>query len=235
MDRLLNGIKEFQLNYYKEQEESFKALASSQSPEALFFSCSDSRVDPNVITQSKPGDLFIVKNVGSIIPDCGPHWKKSCTGAAIEFALAALSVSDIVVCAHSDCGAMKALYKEPEAFKDTPNLLEWVNTAIPAKGGIDAMNDEPTFKKLIEITTKEHIKESLENLKTYPLVAKAMKAGKLNIHGWYYDIGNGSVHTYNNDTDNFDRIAYHHDEQESMRSHAAQISGMAAKSCTHEA
>ncbi len=232
MDRLLNGIKEFQLNYYREEEKSFKALANSQSPEVLFFSCSDSRVDPNVITQSKPGDLFIVKNVGSIIPDCSPHWKKSCTGAAIEFALQALSVSDIVVCAHSDCGAMKALYKEPEAFKDSPNLQEWVKTAIPAKGDIDAMNDGATFKKLIEITTKEHIVESLANLKTYPIVAEAIKKGKLNLHGWYYDIGNGSVHTYNSDADSFDRIAHHHDEQESIQSQASEV---AAKSCTHEA
>ncbi len=232
MDRLLNGIKDFQLNYYKEEEESFKALAKGQSPEVLFFACSDSRVDPNMITQSKPGDLFIVRNVGSIVPDCGPHWKKSCTGAAIEFALQSLSVSDIVVCGHSDCGAMKALYQDPDSFKDSPNLKEWVDTAAHVKGLIDATNDKPTFKKLIEITTKEHILESLENLKSYPIIADAIKAGKLNLHGWYYDLGNGSVHIYNSKEDSFEQIAHHSNGEESFHTHSSETK---ERTCTHEA
>ena len=130
MKRIYKGVKAFKEGYFQKEEDLYKKLAEGQSPDTLFFSCSDSRVDPNLITQSKPGELFIVKNVGNIVPSCSPQWKKSGAAAAIEYALVFMNITDIVVCAHSDCGAMKALYKNAEDFKSSPHLKDWIDTAL---------------------------------------------------------------------------------------------------------
>lgn len=206
MDRLYKGIKKFQETYFRKEESMFEQLGKGQSPDVLFFSCSDSRVDPNIITQSKPGEIFVVKNVGNIIPACNPHAKKSCTAAAIEFCLLMLDINEIVVCGHSDCGAMKALFKDDSTLEDAPNLKDWLETAKPLKAMLDRMNSDPSFATRLELTAKEHVILQLENLKTYPLVDRAIKEGKLTLHGWYYDIGKGEVHIYDKKTNQFRAI-----------------------------
>ena len=208
MERLFKGIKKFQQLHYNKEKDFYTKIAKGQSPDVLFFTCSDSRVDPNLITQSKPGELFIVKNVGNIVPPCDTMRKKTCTAAAIEFALLVLKVTDIVVCGHSDCGAMKALYYEEKEFCDMPNLKDWVDTASDVKEVVLQHNHDPSYKARIEMTEKKYIIQQLENLKTYSLVNDALKAGKLNIHGWYFEIGTGSIHAYNKNTNLFEKINY---------------------------
>ena len=207
MDKILKGVRKFQEEYYKEHEDMYSELADKQSPEVLVFSCSDSRVDPNIITQSKPGELFVVKNVGNIIPACNPHGKKSCTAAAIEFCLLMLKITDIVVCGHSDCGAMKALYKDSSELDAAPNLKDWLESAKPAKEMLDRLNSETSYKASLAITSKEHVIFQMENLKTYSLVAKGISEQRLTLHGWYYDIGTGEVHVYNTETNEFRKIS----------------------------
>lgn len=217
MERLFKGIKKFQQEHFKKEEEFFSKISKNQSPDVLFFTCSDSRVDPNLITQSKPGELFIVKNVGNIVPACNTMRKKTCTAAAIEFALLMLKVTDIVVCGHSDCGALKALYYDEKDFGEMPNLKDWVDTASNVKNKVMSHLHDPTYKAKMEMTEKEYIIQQLENLKTYPLVAEAIKEEKLNIHGWYYEIGTGTVFAFNKRTGDFDRIHYsEHDDLKSF-------------------
>lgn len=202
MDRLYKGIRKFQ-QLFKKEEEFYKNLSKGQSPDTLFITCSDSRVDPNIMTQSKPGELFIVKNVGNIIPAYNLKREKASTAAAIEFALLVLKVPDIVVCGHSDCGAMKALYHEESEFIDKPHLKDWIDSAASVKDMIRIKAAGQTHTPEIK-----HIMLQMENLKTYPVVNELIREEKLKIHGWYFDIGTGDVYAYDTKSNNFDKIRY---------------------------
>lgn len=208
MERLFKGIQKFQQLHYNKEKEFYTKIAKGQSPDVLFFTCSDSRVDPNLITQSKPGELFIVKNVGNIVPPCDTLRKKTCTAAAIEFALLVLKVTDIVVCGHSDCGAMKALYYDDADFCDMPNLKDWVDTASDVKEQVLRHDHSNSYNAKVEMTEKKYIIQQLENLKTYKLVENALKEEKLNLHGWYYEINSGAIHAFNKNTGLFEKINY---------------------------
>ena len=116
MERLYRGIRKFQQEKFLPDSQFYANLANGQSPDTLFFTCSDSRMDPNLITQSRPGELFIVRNIGNIIPVCNDLHKKTCTAAAIEFALNLLKISTIIVCGHSTCGAVKAMFLYDKEF-----------------------------------------------------------------------------------------------------------------------
>ena len=207
MERLYKGVKKFKETYFPKEEALFKRLAEGQSPDTLFFSCSDSRIDPNIITQSKPGELFIVKNIGNIVPSCSPQWKKSGAAAAIEYALVFMNITNIIVCAHSDCGAMKALYMDAESFKESPHLKEWIDTAQPVRDRVERLNNKLSLTERNELTAKEHVIVQLKNLKTFPVVTRALEAGKLSLHGWYYDIGSGEIHAYNETKKTFEEIS----------------------------
>ena len=122
MQKLIKGIHQFQSNHFASQRELFERLAHGQYPEALFITCSDSRINPNLITQSEPGDLFILRNAGNIIPPSGAG--QGGEGATIEFAVAGLGVQNIVICGHSHCGAIKGLL-EPESLRDMPSVVAW--------------------------------------------------------------------------------------------------------------
>src|SRR4030066_522787 len=122
MEKLYKGIHKFQESYFKKEENFFKRLSKGQKPEVLFITCADSRVDPNLVTQSKPGELFIVRNVGNIIPPHDAIKDKNSVAAAIEFAVMVLKIKDIIVCGHSNCGAMEALYRAEQDFDKMTHL-----------------------------------------------------------------------------------------------------------------
>ena len=162
----------------------------------MFIACADSRVDPNLVTQSKPGELFIVRNVGNIIPPHNAIKDKNGIAAAIEFAVLMLKVTDIIVCGHSNCGAMQALYMDKERFENMPYLMDWLKIALPVKETVDAyyadsLNEPP--QKLVE---EVNILMQLRNIQTYPFVAKALEEGSLFMHGWYYELYTGKVYAY---------------------------------------
>ncbi len=206
MDKLYKGIRRFQESFFKKEEDFFKRLSKSQDPDVLFITCADSRVDPALVTQSKPGELFIVRNIGNIIPRYDALKDKNSVAAAIEFAVLGLKVSDVIVCGHSNCGAMQALYKKNDEMDKMPHLRDWLNLAKPVKDAVlESFPDSPQ-EALQEITEKENVLAQIENLETYPFIAQALNESTLYLHGWYYEIGTGKMYAYIPNTDKFELI-----------------------------
>jgi carbonic anhydrase len=206
VERLYKGIHQFQSAHFKRQEGFFRSLSTHQKPEVLFITCADSRVDPNLVTQSRPGDQFIVRNVGNIVPPHNAIRDKNSVAAALEFAVLELKVADIIVCGHSNCGAMRLLGRDAGAFLGMPHLQEWVQLAEPVRRIVERYYHGATEAQKERITEKENVLEQLRNLETYPFIEKALAAGTLRLHGWYYDIGTGKIFSYNPGNDEFESI-----------------------------
>ena len=207
MRKLYKGIHKFQESYFKKEEEFFKRLSKEQEPEVLFITCADSRVDPNLVTQSKPGELFIVRNVGNIIPPYDAIKDTNSVAAAIEFAVLSLKVKDIIVCGHSNCGAMEALYKDERELTNMPHLKDWLKLAAPVKDIVLKYYSMIQSEARQRITEEENVLCQLHNIQTYPFVQEALNAGVLHLHGWYYNIGTGSIYYYNSSEDVFELIS----------------------------
>jgi len=193
MQKLIAGLHQFQAQTFSSQRELFERLAKGQSPEALFITCSDSRINPNLITQTQPGDLFILRNAGNLIP---PHGAANGgEGATIEYAVDALGVKDIIVCGHSHCGAMHGLLK-PEALANLPTVAAWLSHAEATRRIIQG--NYPHLEGIDQLTAaiEENVLVQLENLRTLPSVAAKLAKGDLHLHGWVYQIETGQVFTY---------------------------------------
>lgn len=206
MERLYKGIRKFQESFFKKEEDFFKRLSNEQEPDCLFITCADSRVDPTLVTQSRPGELFIVRNVGNIIPPSDSLRDKNSVAAAIEFAVLVLKVSDIIVCGHSNCGAIKALFMEERELDAMPHLRDWLKLAEPVKEPIIAALAGSPREVIQTITERENVLAQIENIQTYPFVADALKEGRLFLHGWHYDIGTGNMSAYAPATNKFELI-----------------------------
>jgi len=207
VERLYKGIHKFQSSHFKRKEEFFRRLSTHQKPEVLFITCADSRVDPNLVTQSSPGDLFIVRNVGNLVPPHNAIRDKNSVAAAIEFAVLGLKVTDIIVCGHSNCGAMQLLHSNDDTFLEMPHLKEWVRIAEPVKRIVDRFYQGVSDEMKARVTEKENVLMQIRNIETYPFVEKALEAGTLKLHGWYYDIGTGRIFSYNPENDEFEAIS----------------------------
>ena len=191
MQTLINGVGEFKRNVFPQQQELFEQLAGGQSPEALFITCSDSRIDPNLLTQTLPGELFVVRNAGNIIPPAGAGGLGE--AAAIEFAVDELGVENIVVCGHSRCGAMGALVKGAE-FIRSPALREWVGFATDAAAGLSRLS--ASQGDLVTQVAQKNVLVQLDNLRSHRCVNEAVSAGRLHLHGWFYRFEAGNVLRY---------------------------------------
>lgn len=190
MERLLGGILQFQKDVYPGHKELFEQLAGGQAPQALFITCADSRVVPDMITQSQPGDLFICRNAGNMVPSYGEaHGGVSAT---IEYAVAGLNVEHVIVCGHTDCGAMKAILN-PELTAEMPSVRHWLTHGQLArtmvKENYPHLNNEEQLQALIQ----ENVVAQLEHLHTYPCIAARIARGKIQLHAWVYDIRTGEV------------------------------------------
>ena len=193
MNDLFTGVRHFRQNVFHTQQELFTELAKNQTPQTLFITCSDSRIDPNLITHTDPGDLFVIRNAGNLIPAFGVH-----TGgeeATIEFALQALGVRHIVICGHSGCGAMKGLMN-PAALGEMPSVASWLRHAEATRRLVKAKYPEAAGDDLLRVMTEENVLTQIENLQTHPAVAVAMAKDALSIHAWIYDIASGDVNSY---------------------------------------
>lgn len=193
--RILEGLNDFQDNYFASHREMFEQLSQGQSPEVLFITCSDSRIDPCLITQSQPGELFVVRNIGNIIPACGAS--NSGEGAAIEYAVHGLGIRDIVVCGHSHCGAMKGLLQIGNLAQQMPFVYDWLKNHAESTRRLVADN-YPGYpqEKLLKIAIEQNVLTQIENLETYPVIRSKMHAGKLTLHAWIYEIETGEVFAY---------------------------------------
>jgi carbonic anhydrase len=193
MEKLVRGIHKFQNDCFSSHEELFKRLAKGQSPEALFITCSDSRISPTLLTQTDPGELFILRNAGNIVP---PHRASNGGEAAtIEYAVLALGVKDIIVCGHSHCGAMKGLL-HPEDVADLPAVSSWLSHAETTRRIIKENYSDLDDKARLTAAIEENVLVQLENLRTHPAVAARLAKGELHLHGWVYKIETGEVFNY---------------------------------------
>lgn len=194
MQKLIAGLHRFQSEVFDSQRSLFERLAKGQEPEALFITCSDSRVNPNLITQTSPGDLFILRNAGNIVPP----YSQSPTGeaATIEYAVVALNVRDIIVCGHTRCGAVSGLL-QPEALKAMPAVERWLQNAEATSRIMSENYSQLTGDERLIAGVEENVLVQLENLKTHPSVAARIAAGKLNLHAWVYKIETGQVFYFN--------------------------------------
>jgi carbonic anhydrase len=193
MQKLVQGIHNFQKNYFSSDRDLFERLAQGQNPETLFITCSDSRISTDLLTQSNPGDLFVLRNAGNIIPAYGGS--TSGAGATVEFAVAGLGVKDIIICGHSHCGAMKGLL-HPEILQDMPAVAQWLcyaeSTRRILKQNYQGLDDVAMLKAAVE----ENVLVQIENLRTHPSVAAKLAVGALHLHAWVYKIETGEVFTY---------------------------------------
>jgi carbonic anhydrase len=186
------------------QEPLFQRLADGQNPQALFITCSDSRIDPNLLTQTEPGELFILRNAGNIVPPYGPY--AGGEAATIEYAVSVLGVHDIVVCGHSHCGAMSGLL-HPDQVASLPAVRNWLAhaeaTARIMKENYEHITDP---KARLTATVEENVLVQLENLRTHPCVLAAMSRRDLRLHGWVYKFESGQVFAYDREESQFVRM-----------------------------
>ena len=193
MKHVVNGLFRFQREVFPSRRTEFSKLAHGQNPEVLFITCSDSRIVPDLITQTKPGDLFICRNAGNIVPSYGDV--NGGVSATIEYAVMALGVRDIVVCGHTDCGAMKGVI-DPSLVASMPNVSSWLRHADAARQVLAENYKGVTGPELLRAAIQENVIAQLENLRTHPSVAARLRRGDLALHGWIYDIAHGTVTTW---------------------------------------
>ncbi|ARF49506.1 MULTISPECIES: carbonic anhydrase [Pantoea] len=189
MKEIINGFLSFQQTVFPEREALFKSLASNQNPKALFISCSDSRLVPELVTQQEPGQLFVIRNAGNIVPSFGPE--PGGVSATIEYAVMVLGVSDIIICGHSNCGAMNAI-SSCACMDSMPAVEHWLRFADAAKAVVEQRDYESPEKKL-NAMVQENVIAQLNNMKTHPSVSVGLRQGKLRLHGWVYDIESGTI------------------------------------------
>lgn len=198
---IISGVKNFQTDAYQKKRELFSDLAKGQQPGVLFITCSDSRIDPALITQTDPGSLFMVQNAGNIIPPHGTPYGG--TGASIEYALSILNVQHVIVCGHSSCGAMGALLDDNLRKSVPPIIGQWISYADATRAIMDEESENLSSSERLHRCVKRNVQVQVRNLKTFPSVAARLATGKLTIHGWYYDVGTGGVDVYDPDSDAF--------------------------------
>lgn len=192
-ESLIAGYRRFRQGYYREHQDELQALAERQSPRIAIVSCCDSRVDPTIVFDAHPGELFVIRNVASLVPPCEIEGRYHGTSAALEFAVSGLEVEHIVVLGHARCGGIKALVDSHASAKQEPHSFidSWISIAQPCL-------DDPALGNPAEQTSLTHVEQaairlSLKNLQTFPWIAERLSAGTLSLHGWYYDIATSTI------------------------------------------
>ena len=206
MKKLIEGAVAFRQNDFETHEQLFSELGKAQNPHTLFIGCSDSRLVPSMITTTMPGELFIIRNVANIVPTYQQTGEYLAAVSAIEFAIQGLEVENIVVCGHSNCGGIAALYKPAEYFQNLPHTRKWLELAVPVKEKVLRLLPEGNNASREWLTEQMNIVEQIKHLLTYPYIAEKYEKGLLNISGWYYIIETGEIFSYNKDKGFFELI-----------------------------
>lgn len=196
MQKLMDGIVQFRKEDFEEHRELFKNLGTEQKPHTLFITCSDSRLDPNMITNTLPGELFTIRNIANLVPPYRETSEFVATTAAIEYAVVFLEVENIIVCGHSNCGGCNACLKPPEYLETVPHTKKWLELAHPVRDHVlrnMGENDPEAMEWMME---QENIVEQLKHLLTYPYIKERVEAGQLTLSGWYYIIETGEIFMY---------------------------------------
>lgn len=190
MQKLVRGIHSFREGYFASHRQLFEQLATAgQRPETLFITCSDSRVVPNLITNAPPGELFVVRNVGNVVPR--PELPGG-TAAAIEFAVEVLEVENVIICGHTQCGAMNAILN-PAAMQRLPFVKRWLSQAERVRQVIDERYGHLDAEARLTAAIQENVLVQLENLRDYPFIQRRLEAGKLLVSGWVFHLARGEI------------------------------------------
>jgi carbonic anhydrase len=200
MEKLIEGFKKFQSEVFRAKKGLFDQLTHKQQPRALFITCSDSRIDPCLLTQAEPGELFILRNAGNLVPSYGTT--VGSTTATIEYAVGVLEIRNIIVCGHTDCGVAKALL-DPKQIDDLPAVKAWLTQAEATRRVVKENYAHLNGEALLVTTIQENVRIQLEHLQTHPTVAAKLRRGALELHGWVYSIPTGEVWTYDFRNDQF--------------------------------
>ena len=202
---LIKGNKKFREVSFPRYEGDVKELVEKgQKPEILFVGCSDSRVTPDLMLDTKPGDMFILRNVGNFVPPYSPDDDFHGSSAVIEYAVSILGVKHIIICGHSHCGACKSLYQDIGPSPDLIHVKKWLELGKRAKEyTLLAIQDKSDQEKLYRATERISIVHQMENLLTFPEVERKVKSGELQIHGWYYRIEDGTIEYYDGEECSF--------------------------------
>ncbi len=200
MDQLIAGYRRFVKEVYPGQAAHFQSLRANQKPHTLFITCSDSRVDPMTITQSEPGELFICRVVGNLVPAHGAA--AGGVTSAIEYAVSVLGVQNVIICGHSDCGAMRA-FSHPEKLSALPAVRSWLEHASTANAVSKHLHSQLPEEEFVARLIQENVVSQLQHLRTHPSVAIGLRDGSLSVGGWYYQIAEGLVTQYDEDRSAF--------------------------------
>ncbi len=201
MGELFQGIREFRETDFLEHKELFSDIGRKQVPHTLFIGCSDSRIVPNLITKTLPGELFVIRNIANLVPLYRESSEVLATTSAIEYAVQMLNVENIVICGHSNCGGCEALYFDDESLKDLPHTRRWLELARPVADMVKAKIDikaEPEKREWL--TEQLNIVQQIEHLLSYPFIRKRYEAKLINIYGWYYIIETGEIYNFDFDS-----------------------------------
>jgi Carbonic anhydrase len=203
MQKLLDGIVKFRRNDFEAHKELFHQLKEAQKPHTLFITCSDSRIDPNRITGTLPGEMFIIRNIANIVPPFRVTDEYVATTSAIEYAVQALEVDNIIVCGHSNCGGCAAAMNPSEKLKELPNTRKWLELAEPVRQQVlRELGDE--YQEAREwMMEQTNVIEQLKHLMTFPYIRDKVMAGTLMVSGWYYIIETGEIFIYDKEISEF--------------------------------
>lgn len=201
---LIEGNERFKKNTFPKIKDELKNLVQhGQHPEVLFIGCSDSRVTPDLMLGTKPGDMFILRNVGNFVPPYKLDEDFHGSAAAIEYAISVLGIKNIIVCGHSHCGACRSLYMDFTDETSMPHVKTWLKLGLKAKERTLKNNKFKTEEEMYRATERNSIRHQLDNLLTYPDVVKKLESKELQIFGWYYDIETGNIDYYDKENDDF--------------------------------
>lgn len=205
IERLVSGYKQFFQQYFVGDDPTYKTLAEGQSPKALIIACSDSRVDPSVVTKATPGDIFVIRNVANLVPPYQPHDDTyHGTSAAIEFAVKSLGVEHIVLLGHSRCAGIRALIEGYNNNSGGYSFIQpWVDIAKEAKEKVNAQYHHLPIEEKARMCEEEALKISLKNLETFPYIHEKVADGSLKLHAWHFEIVSGGLTYYNNRVGSF--------------------------------
>lgn len=203
VQKFIGGFRRFQHKYFGEKKQLFEQLKRRQRPKTLLIGCSDSRVDPALLTDCDPGDLFIVRNVANLVPPCEMDSARHGVSAAIEFAVCDLKVRQIIVLGHSQCGGISALMKGYQSKSGANFVSNWVSIAESAKQVVEAEMADKSIDEQIRACEAASIIVSLDNLMTFPFIAERVEAGELSLIGWYFDIEKGALYDFDQENNSF--------------------------------
>ena len=190
MRDIFEGLSLFQRIAYPRHQELFERLAKNQTPRAVFIACSDSRVVPNLLVQAEPGDLFIIRNAGNIVPPEGSSYGG--TIASLEYALFGLGIRDVILCGHSNCGAMRGVL-HPETLDGLPAVRQWVTYAEPARRAVAEAHPGAADEELLDLVVEYNVIAQIRNILTFPRIRPLVERNELELYGWVYDIATGRV------------------------------------------